>query len=73
MSTRRFSPIPAWLRRRGFSPRVKHVIASAVERTALRRGAPEPESRCQIIPFPVRPLPVRTDGVGDSRILQVGV
>ncbi len=72
MSTRRFSPIPAWLRRRGFSPRVKLAIASAVERTTLRRGAPEPESRCQVIPFPLRPVPVRAEAPGDARILQVG-
>ncbi|MCF4127947.1 hypothetical protein [Methylobacterium sp. SyP6R] len=72
MSTRRFSPIPAWLRRRGFSPRVKLAIAAAVERSALRRDAPEPESRCQIIPFPARPLPVRADALGNARILQAG-
>ncbi|MFH6780996.1 MULTISPECIES: hypothetical protein [Methylobacterium] len=54
--TTRFTPIPAWLRRRGYSPRAMLAIASAVERSARRRetGAPEPESRCQIIPFPTR-------------------
>lgn len=55
--TRPFSPIPAWLRRRGYSPRAMLAIAAAVQRSAHRRGAeaPEPESGCQIIPFPKRP------------------
>lgn len=66
MSKRSYSPIPAWLRRRGYSPRAKLAIASAVERSARRRDvAAEPESRCQIIPFPVRTLPpVRRDALG---------
>jgi hypothetical protein len=66
MSKRSFSPIPAWLRRRGYSPRAKLAIASAVERSARRRDdAEEPESRCQIIPFPVRALPpIQTDALG---------
>ncbi|KMO35056.1 hypothetical protein VQ03_22490 [Methylobacterium tarhaniae] len=65
MSKKSSSPIPAWLRRRGYSPRAMLAIASAVERTARRRGAAaEPESRCQIIPFPKRPLPpVHTDAL----------
>ncbi|GJD60792.1 hypothetical protein [Methylobacterium frigidaeris] len=65
MSKRRFSPIPAWLRRRGYSPRAKLAIASAVERSARRRGDAEAESRCQIIPFPSRPLPpIPRDALG---------
>ncbi|TNC12785.1 hypothetical protein FF100_14075 [Methylobacterium terricola] len=53
--TTRYSPIPAWLRRRGYSPRAMLAIASAVERSARRREAVVPESHCQIIPFPKRP------------------
>ncbi|TGD95982.1 hypothetical protein [Methylobacterium nonmethylotrophicum] len=49
--------IPAWLRRRGYSPRTKRVLASACERAARRRAeAAEPGSGgCRIIPFPARP------------------
>ncbi|UHC19335.1 hypothetical protein LRS73_31205 [Methylobacterium currus] len=66
MSNKSFSPIPAWLRRRGYSPRAKLAIASAVERSAARRReAAESESRCQVIPFPKRPLPpVPRDALG---------
>ncbi len=67
------STIPAWLRRRGYSPRAMLAIASAVERSARRRDAAEQESRCQIIPFPVRPLPAaRPDTVGGARTQQAG-
>jgi hypothetical protein len=49
------------------------AIASAVERSARRRDAAEQESRCQIIPFPVRPLPAaRPDTAGDARTQQAG-
>ncbi|KMO13652.1 hypothetical protein [Methylobacterium platani] len=56
MSKHFSTPIPAWLRRRGYSPRTKVWLAAACERTRRRSEAPEPESRCEIIPFPVRPL-----------------
>jgi len=58
MSKKKSTPIPAWLRRRGYSPRTKRALASACERSARRRAdAAEPESGgCRIIPFPVRTL-----------------
>lgn len=70
--TTRNSPIPAWLRRRGYSPRAMLAIASAVERSARRRetAAPETESRCQIIPFPKRPAAAAPRETAD--LLQAG-
>jgi hypothetical protein len=57
MSKKMSLPIPAWLRRRGYSRRTKLAVAGACERTARRRAdAAESESRCQIIAFPARPL-----------------
>lgn len=70
--TKPFSPIPAWLRRRGYSPRAMLAIAAAVQRSADRREAvvPESESRCQIIPFPKRPAtPAPREAAG---LLQAG-
>ncbi|WP_288580021.1 hypothetical protein [uncultured Methylobacterium sp.] len=73
MSKRSSSSIPAWLRRRGYSPRAMVAIAAAIRRTGRSRDAEATERACLIIPFPKRPLSSAPSAAADEGgLLQVG-
>ncbi|BAQ48912.1 MULTISPECIES: hypothetical protein [Methylobacterium] len=70
MSKRSSSSIPAWLRRRGYSPRAMVAIAAAIRRTGRSRDAEATEPSCLIIPFPKRSQPSAPSAA--AGLLQVG-